>query len=341
MIPSLFVAYRRSMEKITWNAYNRFRCIAEKCEDSCCKDWEVDVDEQSASFYRTLDGALGDRLRQVLKTQDGASFMVLENGRCPMWRQDGLCRLQAELGHDALCQVCREYPRLYMDYGDFTEWGLEMSCPEAARLLFADMFAETEVIPGGDEPEYDTDAMAVLQKSRAEILRFWEDSSMTIPQRLAVTLYYAHQVQGTVDGGEYVPLNPENCLQLASSYAGEGDFSVLLQFISEREILTDAWKNRLATAKTGCWDSRLEKLALYLIRRYWLQAVWDYDLVCRAKLIVSACILVNGVGGDTVETAQLFSKEIENNPDNREAILDGAYTEPAFTDTNLFGILFH
>lgn len=329
------------MEKIIWNAYNRFQCIAEKCEDSCCKDWEVDVDEQSASFYRTLDGALGDRLRQVMKTQNGASFMELENGRCPMWRQDGLCRLQAELGHDALCQVCREYPRLYMDYGDFAEWGLEMSCPEAARLLFVDMSVETEAIPGGDEPEYDTEAMSVLQSSRAEILRFWRESSMTIPQRLAVTLYYAHQVQGAVDGGEYVPLKPENCLQSASSYAGERDFSRLLQFFSGLEILTDAWKNRLGAAKTGCWDSRLEKLALYLIRRYWLQAVWDYDLVCRAKFIVSACILVNGLGGDTVETAQLFSKEIENNPDNREAILDGAYTEPAFTDTNLFGMLFH
>ena len=122
------------MERTVWNVYKQFRCIAQACPDSCCQGWEVDVDEAAAAYYRTLPGALGDRLRQVLKTEDGATYMALENSRCPMWRQDGLCRIQAELEHDALCQVCREYPRLHMDYGDFSEYGLELSCPEAAKL---------------------------------------------------------------------------------------------------------------------------------------------------------------------------------------------------------------
>ena len=327
------------MRKITWNAYNRFRCIADKCEDSCCKEWEVDVDAESAAFYRSLEGDLGDRLRQVLKTEDGASFMVLEQGRCPMWRQDGLCRIQAELGHDALCQVCQEYPRLIMDYGDFAEWGLEMSCPEAARLLFADMSADTVEIPGGDEPEYDGDAMAILQASRGEVLRFWKDSFLTVPQRLAVTLYYAHQVQGALDGGEYAPLDWESALQATCRYAGAGNIEEMISFFQQLEILTGKWSARLRAPEKGSWDTRLCAFAVYLIRRYWLQAVWDYDLVCRVKFMVAACILVNELGGDTVETAQLFAKEIENDPDNREAILDAAYTHPAFTDTNLLGLL--
>jgi hypothetical protein len=45
------------------------------------------------------------------------------------------------------------------------------------------------------------------------------------------------------------------------------------------------------------------------------------------------------LGGDTEKTAQLFSKEIENDPDNREAILDAAYSASAFTDANLLGLL--
>ena len=325
------------MERITWNVLNKFRCIADKCEDSCCKDWEVDVDEAAAAMYRTLDGDLGDRLRQVLQTEDGASFMTLENGRCPMWRQDGLCRIQAELGHDALCQVCREYPRLFMDFGDFAEWGLELSCPEAARLLFSDMSVRKENIPGGAEQEYDSEIMEILQKSREEILSYWAKSEENIPQMLAVTLFYGHQVQGALDGGEYVPL--ENALASAVRYAGKGNFEELLEFFRQLEILTDRWRTRLHTPKPGTWDSKLKYFVTYLIRRYWLQAVWDYDLVCRVKFLVSACILVNGLGGDTVETAQLFAKEIENDPDNREAILDGAYTHRAFTDENLLGLL--
>ena len=79
-------------------------------------------------------------------------------------------------------------------------------------------------------------------------------------------------------------------------------------------------------------------LIRYGIYRYWYQAVSDYDLVCRAKFIVIFCLVVNALEGDFVRNAQLFSKEIENDPDNVEAILDGAYTHPALTDAVLLGL---
>ena len=71
------------------------------------------------------------------------------------------------------------------------------------------------------------------------------------------------------------------------------------------------------------------------MERYWLQAVSDYDLYCRVKFIVVSCLLVGRLGGNFVETAQLFSKEIENNTENVEALLDAAYANPAFTDDKL------
>lgn len=327
------------MERTIWNVYRQFRCIAQNCPDSCCQGWEVDVDEASAGLYRKLPGALGDRLRAVLKTEDGASCMVLENGRCPMWRQDGLCQIQAELDHDALCRVCREYPRLYMDFGDYAEWGLELSCPEAARLVFQGITAQTETVPGGTQPEYDKEIMDILRKSRGQLLSFWEQTRMPVAQALAVTLIYAHQVQAVIDGGEWEGFLPEKCLNSAEKCAGNGDIQPVLDFFLHLEILTDRWKNRLLTPQKGSWNPDLRHFAAYLIRRYWLQAVWDYDLVCRAKFAVTACILVNALGGDPEQTAQLFSKEIENDPDNREAILDGAYTSPALTDANLLGLL--
>ena len=327
------------MERTVWNVYKQFRCIAQACPDSCCQGWEVDVDEAAAVYYRTLPGALGDRLRQVLKTEDGATYMALENSRCPMWRQDGLCRIQAELEHDALCQVCREYPRLHMDYGDFSEYGLELSCPEAARLLFQGVTVQTETVPGGEEPEYDGEVMPILRRSREEILSFWEQTDLPVPQALAVTLLFAHQVQAAIDGGDYPMFLPEACLQTGKECAGSGDIYPILEFFKNLEILTDQWKQRLSSPRWGKWDPKLRHMALYLIRRYWLQAVWDYDLVCRVKFAVIACILVNALGGDAEKTAQLFSKEIENDPDNREAILDAAYSSSAFTDANLLGLL--
>ncbi len=324
-----------------WNAYKNFRCIAQRCPDSCCKDWVVDVDDASADYYRSLQGELGDRLRQVLQNQDSEWSMILENGRCPMWRTDGLCRIQAEQGHDRLCKVCREYPRLYQHYGDFAEWGLEMSCPEAARLIFEDVGAQVNTQPESEKPEYDKDVMDILQKSREEILSFLTETKVALPQALAVMLLFGYQVQNALDGGEYVPLQPENCLKAATKYAQTGNANSLLQYFLRLEVLTDRWKSRLQNPSWGKWTPKLHALAVYLVRRYWLQAVWDWDLICRVKLIIASCILVNILGEDPIETAQLFSKEIENDPDNLESILNDAYSVPALTDANLLGLLFN
>ena len=320
--------------------YDQFSCIAGACPDSCCKSWAVDVDDDAAAFYRNLPGDLGDRLRSVLKDDGDGAYMQIENGRCPMWRDDGLCRIQAELDHDALCHVCRAFPRLRHDYGDFVELGLELSCPEAARLILsesAEMLCDE--IPGGEEAGYEPDIMEILLRSRAEILAFLAGDTYSVPQQLAILLLYAHAVQAELDGGEPAVLCPEEDLAEAVRYATGGSLESLLDFFRSLEVLDPAWPERLAQPAPGLWADPFRALARYFIMRYWLQAVSDYDLIGRAKLTVSACLVIRALGGDLAQTAQAFSKEIENDPDNVETILDGAYTSPALTDTQLLSLL--
>lgn len=322
--------------------YKKFRCIAAACPDSCCKEWTVDVDEVSAARYRALEGALGDRLRSVLKDTDDGTVMQIENRRCPMWQDDGLCRIQAELGHDALCQTCRDFPRLRHDYGDFAELGLELSCPEAARLILTDPKTDfiCETIPGGEDPTYDAEVMTCLRQSRTQILDFLDDRSYTVREALSVLLLYAHEVQAQIDGGAEAVLDPKKCLSHAKRLASTASMHPVLDFFKNLEILTPRWRALLnAEPIQGCWNDALRALARYGVLRYWLQAVSDFDLVCRAKLVVISCLLVNTLGGDVVQTTQLFSKEIENDPDNIDAILDAAYTCPAFTDLTLLNLL--
>ena len=176
--------------------YHKFQCIASACPDSCCKEWEVDVDPEAAGYYRSLTGTLGDDLRVVLVDTEDGTVMTIQNRRCPMWREDGLCRIQAELGHDALCATCREFPRLRHDYGDFVELGLELSCPEAARLILTEPCRiMTEQLPGGQEPDYDAEAMEILHQSREVALAYLGSTGSPIPLRLATILLYAHHVQ--------------------------------------------------------------------------------------------------------------------------------------------------
>ena len=320
--------------------FDDFSCIAGSCPDSCCKEWDVQVDEVSAAVYRSLPGALGDDLRRVLRDEDGETVMTIVEGRCPMWRQDGLCRIQAELGEEALCKTCREFPRLTHDYGDFIERGLELSCPEAARIILSAPWEPMieEEFPGG-ECEYDEEAMEVLLRTRKTVLAILADTSRTVPEALALMLLYGYQAQAELDGEEELTFDGDSALDSVRPFLEVPDSRELPGFFAGLELLTGEWPRRLAQMDPGPWDEKFRSLARYFVERYWLQAVSDYDLACRVKYMVASCILIRQLGGDLETTAQLYSKEIENNTDNVEAILDAAYSHPAFTDSKLLGLL--
>ena len=322
--------------------YNHFQCIASNCPDSCCKEWEVLVDEASVACYRNMEGPLGDDLRRYLY-EDGAGEWCLRitDGRCPMWRDDGLCRIHAERGHSALCQTCRDFPRLRHDYGNFVELGLELSCPEAARIIFSEpgIWAEEE-IPGSEEPEYDPADMEILLRTRKQMLEILMDKRYAVAESLTLGLLYGYRAQDALDGGEMAEFEPETELAFAASVAKVGDMAALTDFYLGLEILTEEWRQRLQNPRgTGTWDEKLRILARYGVERYWLQAISDFDLVGRVKMIVASCLLIRHLGGDLVQTAQLYAKEIENNADNVDTILDGTYSHAALTDEKMLGWL--
>ena len=329
------------MDILKPNYYDHFHCIAGACPDSCCKGWAVEVDADSAAMYLNLPGELGDKLRRHLTLEDGELILSLEaDGRCPMWREDGLCRIHAQLGENALCETCRDFPRLRHDYGSFQELGLELSCPEAACLLLErqDWGSTVTQASGGDEPGYDPEVMAILQRTRGELLNFLQTTPLPAGEALAVMLLYSHGVQNEIDGGAPAAFTPED-LSRAKQLALPGDKAAVLTFFAQLDILDPAWLRRLEAPRGSAWEQRHLAMACYFVERHWLQAVSDFDLISRAKLAVIACVTVKILGGDLLEAAQRFSKEIENDPDNLDALLDAAYTEPAFTDRTLLGLL--
>ena len=298
------------------------------------------VDEGSAQRYRSLPGSLGDALRKYLYWEEGGWYLQIQNRRCPMWQQDGLCRIQAELGEDALCQVCHEFPRLRHDYGDFVELGLELSCPEAARLILTAPAAPmaAQHCPGGEEPEYDPDDMRILLDTRSKALSILDEHPLK--EALPLILLYGYHAQEELDGGEAPPWNGEKELTSASQLAQHASWEPLRRFYAQLEILTARWQQRLNTAPPlPAFPPALGNMVRCGIQRYWLQAISDLDLVCRVKMILAGALLVGHLGGNLIETAQLYSKEIDNSIDNVEAILDAAYTHPALTDQYLLGLM--
>ena len=321
--------------------FDDFRCIAGDCPDSCCKEWEVQVDDQAAEYYRSLIGPLGDRLREVLREEDGENLMTIIDGRCPMWRRDGLCRIQAELGEEALCKTCREFPRLTHDFGSFVEYGLELSCPEAARFILearpAHLLEEGQ--PEEDLAEYDEEAMEILLSTREKALDLLSHPEAPVGQTLVQLLLYGCQAQSDLDSGEELEFDSDAAMETARELAKPAESKPMLDFFLELELLTRQWEERLQDPCPARWEKGHLALARYLVQRYWLQAVSDYDLYSRVKMILIACLLVKTLGGNLLETAQLFSKEIENDADNVDSLLDAAYAHPAFTDDKLLFLL--
>ena len=118
--------------------YDCFACKAGDCRHSCCRGWEIDVDGESAAYYRALPGTLGDDLRAALvETEDGCHFRLTDDERCPFLRPDGLCRLIRELGEEALCDICALHPRFYAEVGDAELCGLGLSCEKVCELLLS------------------------------------------------------------------------------------------------------------------------------------------------------------------------------------------------------------
>lgn len=321
--------------------FDDFCCIAADCPDSCCKEWQIELDDTAAQNYHSLKGDLGDSLRDVMYRDENTWVFKNTNGNCPMWRNDGLCRIQAELGEQYLCNTCRQFPRLIHDYGNFKEYTLELSCPEAARLILtansSPMTEETN--PQAAKPEYDPVDMQILLNTREKLFSILNDNTHPIGETLALAFLYGCQAQGELDGGKEQEFDVQSVLNIAHKQVKNSNAQNIIEFFNNLEILTPQWKERLENPQDSDWGIEHLKLVRYFAERYWLQAISDFDLYARVKFMIISCVLVKLLGGNIIETAQLYSKEIENNADNVEAILDAAYNNPIFTDDKLLGAL--
>ena len=126
--------------------YQKFQCIGSDCEDNCCcAGWRVDIDSATWQRYQSCQSeTLAPLLREVIQLETRpekkspksfASVRFQPDRRCPFLQADMLCMIQRELGSEALSDICALYPRLINQFGRQQEYGLVVSCPEAARVV--------------------------------------------------------------------------------------------------------------------------------------------------------------------------------------------------------------
>ena len=297
-----------------------FRCLAGDCPDTCCAGWEIVVDDVSADRFRAMEDGMGKRLQQALLTVDGETQLRRHpDGRCVLLNDQKLCDLYAMYGEGALCRTCRLHPRFVADYGARREVMPGLSCPAWIETYLLDEEKVTFITEETDDPIGYTDIDAALffklYRTRAQALDMLQDRTLSINERLHRLLAMAQELDGEREEdcpqGDILPAYRRKMLGL--------------------EILTPAWR-ALLQQKGGMarpeeeLSPLLEKVLVYDVFRFFLRGVYDGRVLPWAKYAVFHALVLRDLsrhcaGKEALcEIIRLYSKEIEHNAENQEAL---------------------
>ena len=115
--------------------YDKFKCIADKCEFTCCKGWEINIDN---STYNKWKNENLDYLLEKVEAKDKKEvyFLNKENhDDCPFLDKQGLCDIVQNHGEEYLSLTCHTFPRIENVFDDRRELSLSCSCKEVVEII--------------------------------------------------------------------------------------------------------------------------------------------------------------------------------------------------------------
>lgn len=284
--------------------YKNFKCIADKCEHSCCVGWEIDIDERTYEKYKAMNGGYAESVKNSISAEETPHFKLCAHDRCPHLDERGLCKIILNLGEGCLCDICREHPRFY-NYTDVAEVGLGMSCREAARLILSSPdYAVFEEVGEVDAEEYTADFNC--RAERQKIYCLLQDDGVDYNARLG-RLYRAFGI----DVGE----DEEWLGRLASlEYLDDCHKGLFLNYSREK--------------RPEGKEEYLERALAYFLYRHLTEAADEEDLYCRlafclfSERLLASLIVSCGAKSlqEIAALASVISEEIEYSEQNTEAL---------------------
>ena len=338
--------------------FDDFHCLADRCPDTCCGQWEIVVDPEAKARYLSVEGELGDRIRASLTVVNGEDCMVLENGHCPLLTKDGLCPIVQQLGEDFLSTTCHTHPRFTEIYGGLQETMLSVSCPEAARLLLTRQTPLTFLTRSDDTPpeltDLDPQLFQNLLAGRETAFSILQDRSRSLSDRLALLLCFSARLEDQLNHPSRVQrfcecyrdpqyqnriLRRIRRLRLPGTRASMEPLRFLL--LSMEHLGTEFAPLIAKMSYIRPEGTPLEQLTVYFIFRWWLKAacngaIWRQTAAAVVSVVATAAMAASL--GDIQEAARLYSKEIEHSEENL-ALLRRAMELPHFSLRQLLGLL--
>ncbi len=109
-----------------------FKCLGDKCIDTCCKNWNMQLDTEHLDLYKKEAPELLDSVSEyndsmIMKRDSNSGYCVKF--------EDGWCGIHKKYGDKFLGDACNFYPRVSRIFADEqTLMTATMSCPEIARI---------------------------------------------------------------------------------------------------------------------------------------------------------------------------------------------------------------
>ncbi|MFW0777620.1 MAG: flagellin lysine-N-methylase [Rickettsiales bacterium] len=110
----------------------KFSCLGDKCEDTCCKGWSMQLDDATLARYKKEAPELLD----AVEPAEESPWIMRKDPKttyCVKY-EDGLCGIHKERGDSFLGDACHFYPRSTRSLGDSKIMTATLSCPEVSRL---------------------------------------------------------------------------------------------------------------------------------------------------------------------------------------------------------------
>lgn len=298
------------MKIIKPSYYKNFKCIAGACPDSCCQGWEVDADAKSLEYYKTLDPKLEikQRIDRVLDKDefDNTIFTLAPKKRCPFLNDENLCDMHIAIGGEHTPYTCRTFPRFIYDFGGTREMGISLSCPVAADMIYNLNGHLTFDEENNDEPPVlnDIDAMTYfkLMKARKTAFDIIQNGNKPLNERLIELLDFTVELQNDL-----------------KEYREGTDTVDFIDVFKNPEVINREWVERVNNPVFMPIKSNLsnENIAAYFVYKYFLQAIYDLDVLSKVKMAVIG-VLINTYFGESSWTVHLWSKETEHSQYNMD-----------------------
>lgn len=171
--------------------YDSFRCIADKCPNTCCAGWKIELDEEIIQKY--IDKGIDFNVDKCC--------MNMNDGKCIMLDECGLCKLVKQYGDDMLSYTCKTYPRNAFilencDGEEIRELHMTNACPVVLQLL-KDLDAPLSFVIDDNNVEnfYDVYGVEKRRNARNMIIDLLQIMDMPLWVKLYIAYKYASKIE--------------------------------------------------------------------------------------------------------------------------------------------------